>query len=97
MKRSRVLYQKILVSHQIVPYPQQQNQSQAIPRAIYQWWENFVAELTRPPEPKVRQKSNRRGEIWWEVYDPYTNLTARFASELEVRMWLDQRHYQSFH
>ncbi len=94
MRRSRVLYEKVLVSHQIIPYTQQRIQPQVIKRTLHQLWQNLVIYLTRPPEPKVRKKSNRRGEIWWEVYDPNRHLTANFTSELEVRMWLDQRHYQ---
>jgi len=94
VKRSRVLYEKVLVSHQIVSYTQQRIKPQVIQRPLHQLWEHFVTYLTRPPEPKVRKKSNRRGEIWWDVYDPYTNLKASFTSESEVRMWLDQRYYQ---
>jgi hypothetical protein len=94
MKRSRVLYEKVLVSHQIVPYTQQGIKPQAIKHTLHQLWQHLVTHFTHPPEPKVHKKSNRRGDMWWEVYDPYTNMKASFTSELEVRMWLDQRHYR---
>lgn len=93
MKQSRALYEKVLVSHQIVPYFRRKNQPRTVKYLFNQLWQTAMLYLTRPPEPKVRKKSNRRGDIWWEVYDPQHNLTANFTSEAEVRMWLDQRHY----
>ncbi len=41
-------------------------------------------------EPKVWEKKNRNGTVYWNVYDPVLGYTARFSSELEVRLWLDQ-------
>ena len=94
MKLSRLLSQKRFVSHQVVPYPKPQNQQNNIQQIRHQVWHNLVNYLTRPPEPRVQKKCNHRGKIWWKVYDPYTNRSAEFSSEAEVRMWLDQRHYQ---
>ena len=94
MKRGRVLHEKVLVSHQIIPYPQTKEKLSSFKFTLHQLWQGFVHYLTQPPEPKVWKKTNRHGEIFWEVYDPYRNLKATFTSELEVRMWLDQRYYQ---
>ncbi|WP_250126747.1 hypothetical protein [Chroococcidiopsis sp. CCMEE 29] len=45
-------------------------------------------------EPQVRQRCDRSGQIYWQVYDPATNRSARLSSEQEVRQWLEQRFYQ---
>jgi len=94
MKRSRLLSKQGIISHQIIPYSQNKNQPQKIQQILHQAWYNLVDYFTRLPEPKVVKTSNHRGETLWKVYDPYTNASAEFASEAEVRMWLDQRHYQ---
>jgi YD repeat-containing protein len=45
-------------------------------------------------EPQVRQRRDRSGQIYWLVYDPETNRSARLSSEQEVRQWLEQRFSQ---
>jgi len=42
-------------------------------------------------EPKVWERLDRHGNHYWEVYDPITNQQTFFASDLEVRTWLDNR------
>jgi hypothetical protein len=44
-------------------------------------------------EPQVRQRVDRSGELIWTIYDPMTKAIMQFASETEVRTWLDQRYY----
>lgn len=44
-------------------------------------------------EPQVWQVSNRTGGFHWRVYDPMTNYSGSFATEAEVRQWLEQRYY----
>ena len=51
--------------------------------------ERFVDFLTRQLEVKVWHSLDRSGHILWHVYDPYTERTYNFASEQEVRAWLD--------
>lgn len=92
MKKVTLCPQNSLICHQIVSFPLRKNQSQKLKLNFHKLWSNLVNYLSRPPEPKVKKKTNSRGEIWWEVYDPYTNLSASFASELEVRIWLDERY-----
>lgn len=45
-------------------------------------------------EPQVRQRRDRFGQMYWQVYDPATNCSATLNSEQEVRQWLEQRFYQ---
>ena len=51
--------------------------------------ERLVDFLTRQFEVKVWRSLDRSGNISWHVYDPYTERTYNFASETEVRVWLD--------
>lgn len=57
--------------------------------------QSFINFLTRPPEPKVCQKSDRAGNTWWSVYDPSTGRSSNLSSEMEVRMWLEERRYHA--
>jgi hypothetical protein len=49
----------------------------------------FFNVLTRKAEIRAWPASNRSGATWWNVYDPRTGKTYQFASEAEVRIWLD--------
>lgn len=61
---------------------------------LEQLW-NFVLEiLTRSPEPKIYEKHDRNGKLYFQVYDPITHQSSTFNTEQEVRIWLDQRYYQ---
>jgi hypothetical protein len=44
-------------------------------------------------EPQIRQIRGRDGVIWWQAYDPISQRSLTCASELEVRLWLDQLPY----
>ena len=45
-------------------------------------------------EPKISQKCDRKGNIYWQIYDPVTRQYTSFASEKEVRIWLEKRYYR---
>ena len=49
--------------------------------------------ITKRVEPHVRQKRDRFGNFYWQVYDPISRSYLFFNSELEVRIWLENRHY----
>ena len=57
--------------------------------------QSFINYLTRSPEPQVCQKSDRAGNTWWSVYDPNTGGSSNLSSEMEVRMWLEERRYHA--
>ncbi|MGF1589024.1 MAG: hypothetical protein ACFCU7_07240 [Pleurocapsa sp.] len=44
-------------------------------------------------EPRVRQKGDRSGNSYWQIYDPVTGSNCSLSSEQEVRTWLDTRYY----
>jgi hypothetical protein len=53
----------------------------------------IIRELTRDrSEPRITQAYDADGQIIWQVYDPFTEQRLFFASELEVRIWLENRY-----
>ena len=50
---------------------------------------------TRPGEPKVNFRRDSRGNSYFRVYDPISGRYCNFTSEKEVRIWLEERYYQS--
>ncbi|WP_421658365.1 hypothetical protein [Leptothermofonsia sp. ETS-13] len=58
-------------------------------------WQACVQTMSTQYEPKVTHKINRQGRITsWQVFDPETGRSISFGSELEVRLWLEQRYYR---
>lgn len=43
-------------------------------------------------EPRISQKRDRRGNLYFSVYDPISNESAVMGSEQEIRAWLEQRY-----
>lgn len=63
-----------------------------------QWqqvWQFLLNAIVPSSDPKIYQKRDRQGNIYFRVYDPATGSTSVFATEKEVRIWLDQRYYQA--
>jgi hypothetical protein len=56
---------------------------------IKKLWQNAISAITTEPELRIWQKQNRYGQIHWHVYDPLTNKSTSFASELEMLSWLE--------
>jgi len=52
----------------------------------------FFAEcLFRKSDPVTWQEFDRNGNTFWMVYDPNTQHSIRFDSEIDVRVWLEKR------
>lgn len=43
-------------------------------------------------DPKVFERHDRQGNLYYQVYDPLTRQSASFGSESEIRYWLEQRY-----
>ncbi|MEP0807687.1 hypothetical protein [Coleofasciculus sp. FACHB-SPT9] len=56
-------------------------------------WQRLVTFLTQEPEIKVWKKSDRFGNIWWEVYDPFSGRSATFGCEVDMLEWVEKRYY----
>jgi hypothetical protein len=58
-------------------------------------WQQMAAAIgnwfNASPEPRIRQRYHA-GQSHWQVYDPTTQRSESFATEQEVRVWLEQRY-----
>ncbi|MGB3615922.1 MAG: hypothetical protein WBA10_19155 [Elainellaceae cyanobacterium] len=62
-------------------------------RAALQSLQEFTLNLvTLNQEPKITVTRDRAGQSQWVVYDPTNSYTNTFASENEVRIWLENRY-----
>ncbi|MGD1863805.1 MAG: hypothetical protein ACFB0D_04545 [Phormidesmis sp.] len=54
---------------------------------------SLVAPLTVSAEPRVWTSKNTAGHTLWNAYDALSDRVIRNASETELRIWLETRHY----
>lgn len=62
----------------------------------FRWVWEVLSNLWQLPssEPKVRQKMDSSGTLYWQAYDPLHHLTIRFEDEQAVMEWLDRQIYR---
>jgi hypothetical protein len=48
--------------------------------------------MTQKSEPKVYERCDRLGNLYYQVYDPVSGISAKFSSDTEIRIWLEQRY-----
>jgi hypothetical protein len=59
------------------------------------FWQSFLGFWHKlPGEPRVQQKSDRAGNLYWHVYDPVHDNTMRFDDQQQLLVWLDEQHYR---
>jgi hypothetical protein len=56
--------------------------------------QKVLAYFMEPSEPIVWTVQDATGLIHWKAYDPSTNRSIDYTSEHEMRVWIEQRHYQ---
>lgn len=47
-------------------------------------------------EPMFWKKRDRKGNVYWQGYDPVSNRCVEFGSDNEARHWLDRPRPQPF-
>ncbi len=59
-------------------------------------WQGISAALTDfvSDEPRVWQRRDAHGRLWWYVYDPKRERYACLSSQGEVLQWLEERFYR---
>jgi hypothetical protein len=55
-------------------------------------WQRLMQWSTQPQEIEVWSVCDQTGTVWWNGYDPQTGRSLRYASEHEIRTWIEQ-HY----
>ena len=54
----------------------------------------LVATLSSGNDPQIKLKYSPSGHEYWHVYDPTTGKAETFATEADVRVWIEQRYHQ---
>lgn len=81
----------------IVPFqPAVRASSRNVPQASRwtRFWEALCNLLLPSSQPVITEKRGSDGS-YYQVYDPTTQTSKTFGSELETRIWLDQRFYDN--
>lgn len=58
-------------------------------------WQDIKHSLISQSEPQIKQKSDRDGNLYWQVRDRQTNQSYSFGSESEVIAWIEQRYHRA--
>ncbi|MBW4466419.1 MAG: hypothetical protein KME07_13425 [Pegethrix bostrychoides GSE-TBD4-15B] len=58
-------------------------------------WQSLLSYLSNSNELRVWKASNVDGQPVWKAYDPTTESRVEFVSELDLRVWLEERYYQT--
>ncbi|NJR38570.1 MAG: hypothetical protein HC781_06630 [Leptolyngbyaceae cyanobacterium CSU_1_4] len=71
--------------------PKQKQEQEPLVSRIFQ---TLVAKLSGNNDPQIKLKYSSSGQEYWHVYDPMTGKAETFATEAEVRIWVEQRYYR---
>ncbi|HEY9648363.1 MAG TPA: hypothetical protein V6C88_18440 [Chroococcidiopsis sp.] len=69
-----------------------QGKTSKVLNAAKQILSHFFVALAGSSEPRIMQKVDAEGNLFWTVYDPVDGRSAHLYSESEVRHWIDQRY-----
>lgn len=58
-------------------------------------WQSMIAYLNTSSEPHVWQSKDSAGRVVWNAYDPINRSSVEQVSAHEMRVWLEERHYQT--
>lgn len=59
------------------------------------FWHWAIARLALSSEPHVWQSQNGKDSSLWSAYDPKTGRSVHNLPASELRVWLEERHYQT--
>jgi hypothetical protein len=69
-------------------------QKQSLFTKLSNWFQRTVSELSVSTEPHVWQTQDSTGKTVWNAFDPMTKRSIEQVSAQELRVWLEERHYQ---
>ena len=61
---------------------------------LSQQWTHFVHAISRGHEPRIWQRRNASGDVYYRAYDPYSGRSAYLTSDDALRSWLEKLPYQ---
>lgn len=69
--------------------------SQSLSEKLQKIFQGVIYALTRGHELQVWRKKDRNGNAYWQAFDPKTRRSTSLSSEAEMRIWIEQRYYNS--
>ncbi len=60
-------------------------------------WQRLIQELTSADELKVWEKRDRKGNTYWEAYDPMTGKHFYSGSGADMIAWMEQLYTDKCH
>jgi hypothetical protein len=75
-------------------FRQSPQKSRSFVSQLNDFWQRAIAFLEVSSEPRVWQTRNTVGETVWSAYAPSTGRSIEQVSASELRIWLEERHYQ---
>lgn len=70
------------------------NKKQKLEPLVSRIFQALVAKLSNGNDPQIRLEYSPSGNEYWHVYDPTTGKAETFATEADVRVWVEQRYHQ---
>lgn len=58
-------------------------------------WQHALSYFYTSSEPRIWQTEDSFGRPAWSAYDPMTGRSIEQVSVQDLRIWLEERHYQS--
>lgn len=58
-------------------------------------WQSLLSYFSSGNELRVWKTSDADGQLVWKAYDPITEHRVEFTDELDLRVWLEERYYQT--
>ncbi len=58
-------------------------------------WQHVLTHFYVSSEPRIWQTEDSLGRTAWSAYDPTTKRSIEQVSAPELRIWLEERYYQS--
>lgn len=70
------------------------NKKQKPESLVSRIFQTLIAKLSSGNDPQIKLKYSPSGHEYWQVYDPITAKAETFATETDVRVWVEQRYHQ---
>ncbi|MBD2463475.1 hypothetical protein H6G89_20945 [Oscillatoria sp. FACHB-1407] len=65
---------------------------QGVIEVVQRAWMSFWNAMATQDEPQFKERRDRRGQPYWQVYDPVADRTFHLDSLQTVLEWLENRH-----
>lgn len=76
-------------------YSESNSSSRSAATGLHHIWQSLLAYFSANAELRVQKTTDSAGKLIWRAYDPLSQARAEFDNELDLRIWIEERHYQA--